>query len=102
MDLLDIHNVVSHRLFRDSCTFSAGTFVKDISRVGRELNRTLIIDNSAASFRFHPHHSILIESWFDDPHDTDLLKLTPFLIELSKVNDVRPLLKEWKEGQRNW
>lgn len=99
---MDTNNIVEHRLFRDSCTFSGGAFVKDLSRVGRDLNRTLIIDNSAASFRFHPHHSILIESWFDDPHDTELVKLSPFLIELSKASDVRELLKQWKSGKRDW
>jgi len=102
LDLLDIHHVCEHRLFREHCTFTSGSYVKDLSKVGRELNRTLIIDNSAPSFRFHPDHSILCTSWFDDVNDTELRDIIPFLVKLSKEADVRSLLKEWKEGRRDF
>jgi len=102
LDKLDPNHVIQHRLFRHNCTFSGGGFVKDLSRVGRKLNRTLIIDNSAPAFAFHPNHSILIESWFDDPNDTELVKLTSFLEQLSHCSDVRPMLRRWKEGERDF
>lgn len=98
LDLLDIHKVVHHRLFRDACTYSRGSYVKDLSRLGRTLNHTLIIDNSPASFMFHPEYAIAISTWFDDPSDTELDQLTPFLIELSKADDVRILLSQWASG----
>mmetsp|Transcript_12288 Transcript_12288/g.49302 ORF Transcript_12288/g.49302 Transcript_12288/m.49302 type:complete len:266 (-) Transcript_12288:26-823(-) len=99
LDLLDIHKVVHHRLFREHCTFSRGNYVKDLSRVGRKLKHTLIIDNSAASYMFHPEYAIGIGSWFDDMTDEELTELTPFLIELSKVDDVRVPLAKWAKGE---
>ena len=78
LDKLDIYNSVHHRLFRDSCYNYQGNFIKNLSQVGRPLQDTIIIDNSPASYIFHPDHSIPISSWFSDLHDNELLDLIPF------------------------
>jgi RNA polymerase II subunit A small phosphatase-like protein len=41
---------------------------------------------------FHPHNAIPITSWFDDPKDSELLDLLPFLDELKKVDNVVKVL----------
>lgn len=84
LDKLDIHNAVHHRLFRDSCYNYQGNFIKNLSQIGRPLQDTIIIDNSPASYIFHPDHSIPISSWFSDLHDNELLDLVPFLEDLAK------------------
>ena len=66
-------SVFAHRLFRESCVYDRGNYVKDLSKLGRELNRTIIIDNSPASYLFQPQNAIPCSSWFDDKNDT-LLK----------------------------
>eukprot|EP01100_Stratorugosa_tubuloviscum_P006818 TRINITY_DN289_c0_g2_i2.p1 TRINITY_DN289_c0_g2~~TRINITY_DN289_c0_g2_i2.p1 ORF type:complete len:238 (-),score=83.11 TRINITY_DN289_c0_g2_i2:200-913(-) len=88
LDLLDKHKVVTHRLFREHCTNHKGNYVKDLGRLGRELRRTIIIDNSPASYMFHPENAISVQSWFDDEKDTELHDLIPILEELSRVDDV--------------
>ncbi|KAL7269700.1 hypothetical protein RUND412_007623 [Rhizina undulata] len=86
LDQLDIHHVVHHRLFRESCVNHQGNYVKDLSQLGRDLKDTIIIDNSPTSYIFHPQHAVPISSWFSDAHDNELLDLIPVLEDLSKTN----------------
>ncbi|KAM3416158.1 hypothetical protein BST61_g7766 [Cercospora zeina] len=94
LDQLDIHNVVHHRLFRESCYNHQGNYVKDLSQVGRDLKETIIIDNSPTSYIFHPQHAVPISSWFSDAHDNELLDLIPVLEDLAgdQVADVSLVL----------
>ncbi|CAE6452124.1 unnamed protein product [Rhizoctonia solani] len=92
LDKLDIHKVVSHRLFRESCYNHKGNYVKDLSQLGRPLTDTIILDNSPASYIFHPNNAVPVSSWFNDPHDTELTDLCPFLTDLRVVDDVRGVL----------
>ncbi|MBV95055.1 Villin-1, partial [Eschrichtius robustus] len=56
-DLLDKWGAFRARLFRESCVFHRGNYVKDLSRLGRDLRRVLILDNSPASYVFHPDNA---------------------------------------------
>ena len=57
-DLLDKWDVFHSRLFRESCVFHRGNYVKDLSRLGRELHKIIIVDNSPASYIFHPDNAV--------------------------------------------
>ena len=57
-DLLDQWGVFRARLFRESCVFHRGNYVKDLSRLGRELSNVIIVDNSPASYIFHPENAV--------------------------------------------
>lgn len=94
LDQLDIHGVVHHRLFRESCYNHQGNYVKDLSQIGRDLKETIIIDNSPTSYIFHPQHAVPISSWFSDAHDNELLDLIPVLEDLAgpQVSDVSLVL----------
>ncbi|KAG6842106.1 hypothetical protein C0991_002760 [Blastosporella zonata] len=94
LDKLDTHRVVAHRLFRESCFSHKGNYVKDLSQLGRPIAHTIILDNSPASYIFHPHNAVPVSSWFNDPHDAELTDLVPFLRDLSgeAVGDVRGIL----------
>ncbi|KZP11609.1 NIF-domain-containing protein [Athelia psychrophila] len=92
LDKLDIHQVVSHRLFRESCYNHKGNYVKDLSQLGRPIEDTIILDNSPASYIFHPNNAVPVSSWFNDPHDTELTDLCPFLADLAPVDDVQGIL----------
>ncbi|NXX21187.1 CTDS1 phosphatase, partial [Podargus strigoides] len=119
-DLLDKWGAFRARLFRESCVFHRGNYVKDLSRLGRDLRRIIIVDNSPASYIFHPDNAVCITprgvmlgkgvghgpplspplpqvpvaSWFDNMADTELLDLLPFFERLSKVEDVYAVLKK--------
>ncbi|KAH0589400.1 hypothetical protein H2248_005157 [Termitomyces sp. 'cryptogamus'] len=92
LDKLDTHQVVSQRLFRESCYNHRGNYVKDLSQLGRPIADTIILDNSPASYIFHPNNAVPVSSWFNDPHDTELTDLIPFLTDLATVEDVRGVL----------
>ncbi|CEI95182.1 Putative TFIIF-interacting CTD phosphatase, including NLI-interacting factorregulation [Rhizopus microsporus] len=92
LDMLDVHKVIKHRLFRESCYNHKGTYVKDLSQLGRNLASTLILDNSPASYIFHTSNAVPISTWFNDPHDTELTDLVAFLEDLTVVDDVQLVL----------
>ncbi|KAM9710758.1 uncharacterized protein ACNS7B_024580 [Menidia menidia] len=95
-DLLDKWGAFRSRLFREACVFHKGNYVKDLSRLGRDLNKVLIIDNSPASYIFHPENAVPVVSWFDDMSDTELLDLIPFFERLSKEDDIYDGLQKHK------
>ena len=90
---------VHHRLYRDHCSDVDGTFVKDLALLGRPLHRVAILDNSPHAYLFHPENSIPILSWFDDPADRELQKVTPMLIQrLAKADEVYDVLNDYREN----
>jgi RNA polymerase II subunit A small phosphatase-like protein len=69
-----------------------GTYVKDLSQLGRNVKEVIILDNSPASYLFHPANAVPVSSWFNDPHDSELSDMIPFLEDLATVSDVTAVL----------
>jgi RNA polymerase II subunit A small phosphatase-like protein len=92
LDLLDKDKIVGARLFREACSNHKGNYVKDLGRLGRDIRHVIIVDNSPASYLFHPENAVPIDSWFDDENDTELLDLIPFLEDMTKVDNVMTVL----------
>ena len=72
LDLLDPNRVIRTRLFRESCVFYEGNYVKDLSLLDRDLSQSIIIDNSPSSYLFHPENAIDCTSFIDDMYDREL------------------------------
>lgn len=86
--------LLRYRLYRDSCVFVNGVYVKDLSILGRDLSQVLIIDNSLLSFAYHLDNGILVRSWYDDQQDTVLMELLRYLKTfILPAGDVRPILR---------
>jgi Dullard-like phosphatase family protein len=99
LDLLDIHRVVHFRLFREACVNYDGNFVKDLSRLGRELKNVIIIDNSSTSYMLQPRNAVPIKSWFDDPNDEELFHLADALEDMAEVPNSAGVLPSLRELQ---
>ena len=93
LDILDRKKTIKLRLFRGACCPYEGTYVKDLSRLDRELRRTIIVDNSPNSYLFHPDNAIGIKSYIGQVGDTELKDFIPFMKRLSEVQDVTQVLK---------
>jgi RNA polymerase II subunit A small phosphatase-like protein len=98
LDKLDVHKVIDKRLFRENCVFIDGHFVKDLSLLNRNLSRSIIVDNSPVSYKFHPENAIDCTSFIDDPNDVEMWQIADFLISIKSVDDVRSHCRSW----RNW
>ncbi len=99
IDQIDPERCVSHRLYRQHATETGNIFVKDLGILGRDLNKTIIVDNVASNFQLQPENGILIKTWIDDPEDTALMQLAPLLINIvrKEVEDVRRGLRTYRE-----
>jgi len=66
LDRIDPKKRLKHRLFRDSTvTFEGQPYVKDISLLGRDLARTVLVDNNPAAMLACPDNAIPILSFYD-------------------------------------
>ncbi|KAL7067268.1 NLI interacting factor-like phosphatase family protein [Cryptosporidium serpentis] len=84
LDKLDPRGLCPYRLFRENCTIEGNSFIKDLSKLGRNLEDVIIIDNSPISYLFQPENAIPITSWFNDKNDTELYDLLPLLSILAR------------------
>jgi Dullard-like phosphatase family protein len=88
-----------YRLYRVHTTIVDNDFVKDLSKLGRDLNRTIIVDNMKQNYKNQPDNGITIRPfWGKDVEDTALVDLLDILKKIAE-NDMNVIsgLKFFKE-----
>lgn len=84
--------IFKHRLYRDSCIpINNKTYVKDLRIfVNRKQENLILVDNSFYSFANQPKNGVLINSFYNDEEDKELLNLLNYLENyLHPSTDVR-------------
>jgi CTD small phosphatase-like protein 2 len=99
IDQIDVGNNIKYRLYRQHTSQNGPFLVKDLSLLGREIKRTIIIDNISDNFILQPDNGIFISTWYDDMRDKFLDDITPLLREIveKKVPDVRLALRRYRD-----
>jgi len=92
LDHIDPKGAVQHRLFREHCVNHRGNYVKDLSRLGRNLEQVIIVDNDPNAYLFHQENGLHIPSWFDDPQDRALDDTMLILHKIADKKNVLPAL----------
>ena len=84
--------------YREYAIIVGNDFVKDLTRVGRALDSTIIVDNMPQNFRLQKENGIHIKPFFaQDPNDNTLLELMDILINIAKSGvDVREGLAQYR------
>ena len=86
-------------LCRDYMSIVGKDFVKDLNKMGRSLDRVIIVDNMPQNFSLHKENAIYIKSfWGVENDDKALIDLIPILISIAKSGrDARKELVKYKE-----
>ena len=93
---IDIDKRIKYRLYRQHTMKIGNTIIKDLSKLGRDLKKIIIIDNCSENYSLQPKNGINLIDFTGNNNDDILLYLKKDLIDLYKKNpdDVRPYLKQ--------
>lgn len=96
---LDKKNAVNHRLYRKHTLQQNGFFLKDLSKLGRDITKMCIIDNNKENFNLQQENGLHISSFIGEQKDDELLLLSNDLMMIIKENndDIRLTLKKIRE-----
>ncbi len=63
------------------------------------MEKTIIVDNLAENFILQKDNGIFIQTWLEDPSDTQLRDMIPLLTQLvvKRVSDVRVTLRSFRD-----
>lgn len=99
IDNIDTELSISYRLYRHHTMNFGPVFMKDLSRLGRDMSKIIILDNVTDNFRLHPENGLTMKSWFEDVNDICLFEIMPLLKEMviKEVPDVRLALRNYRD-----
>ena len=100
IDAIEENNVYfEHRFYRQHTIIIGNDFVKDLNRIGRPLDKIIIVDNMPQNFRLQKENGINIKAfWGEDTNDTALKELGIILVKIAiDGGDVRKGIIRYKD-----
>ena len=91
--------IFDYKLYRQHTLIYNNEIVKDISKIGRPLNKIIIVDNLVQNFRLQKENGIMIKAfWGEDAYDNALFELKVILNKIAnEFDDVRLGIKKYKD-----
>ena len=91
--------IFDYKLYRQHTLIYNNEIVKDISKIGRPLNKIIIVDNLVQNFRLQKENGIMIKAfWGEDAYDNALFELKEILNKIAnEFDDVRLGIKKYKD-----
>ena len=88
-----------HRFYRQHTVIIGNDFVKDLNRIGRPLDKMIIVDNMPQNFRLQKENGINIKAfWGEDADDNALEELAIILTKIAKEGgDLRIGLEKYRD-----
>ncbi|NXJ24296.1 CTSL2 protein, partial [Dicrurus megarhynchus] len=86
LEVLDPKKKLIRRcLSQSDCVCSQGCYWKDLTRLGRDLAKTVALDHTMQGFPAQAANWIPVPRWSGDPQDEELLRLIPALAQLGQA-----------------
>ena len=82
IDGLDCKELIDYRLYRQHTTVINGINIKDLSKLGRDMNKIIIIDNIEENYQLQPNNGLNISDFEGDEDDNELDFLLEDLLKL--------------------
>ena len=89
----------SFKFYREHAIIKNNNFIKDISLIGRDMSKILLIDNMQHNLNINKENGILIYPFYDEKNlDYSLLELKKILIKIyyKNYNDIREAINDFK------
>ena len=76
--------------------------MKDLNKLGRDINKVCIIDNNKENFGLQPENGLHISSFVGDQNDNELNILSKELMQIvkSNLNDIKPIIKKLQKSMK--
>ena len=84
IDGLDCKDLIDYRLYRQHTTLMNGVNVKDLSKLGRNMDKIIIVDNIEENYQLQPNNGLNICDFEGDENDNELDFLLEDLLKLVK------------------
>jgi TFIIF-interacting CTD phosphatase-like protein len=105
IDGFDCKNKIDYKLCREYTDENDGINIKDLSKLGRDLNKIIIIDNIEDNYKLQPDNGLNIIDFEGDENDNELQFLLEDLLEIVKFpgkNVIDELPKIRKNMQKRY
>ena len=98
IEAIDPKMCILYKLFRDSCRYKKGVYLKDLSNLNRDLSKVVLIESNRDAVACQPENAIVMPKWHGQD-DMDLIDLTDMLVVIAQdqPRDLREVIKCYTE-----